>query len=500
MPKLTLSLDSDEVAPDAVEELPVTEAATQRWLLAIEGSPTGDGRTFEDNAFTWRELPLPFMATDVTGEGHDGAKLVAKLVNIERVGSSIYGYTENIASDDPDVLRLQKLMTEGDLLGVSVDLDDIAGEMIYAVPSEEDAAPSEDGDMRIAIGGNAERLVFSKARIMGATAVPFPAFAEARQASAVLIAGAGRMFCALTADAAEDRRTVEDAIGDDPEALEAFVRLLAEIGVDAAEDVSEADDVEVEEAAITAAVEPPDAPPAAWFADPQIEDPFPGIRVTDDGRVYGYLALWDTCHVGFQDQCVMAPRSAIDYAAFRSGEIITAEGGRIAVGTITTGSGHAPLNASTLRAKEHYDHTGWGAADVACGENGHGIWLAGAVRSGQSSAELREFMAAKVSGDWRRVEGNLELIAVASVNSPGFPTVRASLVAGAVSALVAAPDGGCAPAERSPGSQAAAERVAATIGRHPAQRQAQRDELASKIGRDPFQRRLALAVRVKGTN
>ena len=40
-----------------------------------------------------------------------------------------------------------------------------------------------------------------------------------------------------------------------------------------------------------------------------------------------------------------------------------------------------------------------------------------------SPEQQREFMAADVSGDWRRENGNLELMAVASVNVPGFPIV-----------------------------------------------------------------------------
>ena len=100
-----------------------------RYLLVAEGVPTGDGRIINENALTWRDLPLPFMATDVTGPGHDGAKLVGQIVDVERDGSSIYGDVKLIDSDDADVLRLQRLIRDGDMRGVSVDLDQVDGQL-----------------------------------------------------------------------------------------------------------------------------------------------------------------------------------------------------------------------------------------------------------------------------------------------------------------------------------------------------------------------------------
>ena len=50
------------------------------------------------------------------------------------------------------------------------------------------------------------------------------------------------------------------------------------------------------------------------------------ITVTEDGRVYGHLALKDTCHTGFGDQCVTAPSSATGYAYFHLGEVDTTAG------------------------------------------------------------------------------------------------------------------------------------------------------------------------------
>lgn len=163
------------------------------------------------------------------------------------------------------------------------------------------------------------------------------------------------------------------------------------------------------------------APPVTWFRDPVLGGPTP-FTVDDDGRVRGHLALWGVCHTTFADQCVTPPRER-DYPYFQLGELRTREGESLGVGSITLGTGHfAGLGAAP--AVEHYDHTGTVAADVACGEDRYGIWVAGALRPGLSEARVRELRAAKLSGDWRKIGGRLRLVAVLAVNVPGFPVPR----------------------------------------------------------------------------
>jgi hypothetical protein len=52
---------------------------------------------------------------------------------------------------------------------------------------------------------------------------------------------------------------------------------------------------------------------------------------------------------------------------------------------------------------------------------------------------LDALRAASLSGDWRRIDGSLELVAALAVNVPGFPIPRtqASMAASAQTALVA---------------------------------------------------------------
>jgi hypothetical protein len=222
-------------------------------------------------------------------------------------------------------------------------------------------------------------------------------------------------------------------------------------------------------------VEAPLCPPAAWFSDPGLMAPTP-MTVTDDGRIFGHLATWESCHVGFADQCVRPPRSASAYAHFTTGEIITEDGTRFPVGQITMGTGHAPLNASANRAAAHYDDTGLAVADVRCGEDNFGIWMAGALRPNVEPLKIRALMASDVSGDWRRIGSALELVGVLAVNVPGFPKLRET--EGILASMVAS----LSPSAKndSESLRKVADRIAATIGRSKADRVA---ELAAKVRR-----------------
>lgn len=178
----------------------------------------------------------------------------------------------------------------------------------------------------------------------------------------------------------------------------------------------------------------PDAPlPAEWFQDPKLAEPT-ALTVTPDGRVFGHLATWRSCHTGFPDTCTTAPKSRSKYAYFHTGAVDTTAG-EIAVGRISTGGGHADTRWGFQAAAEHYDSTSTQAAVVRAGEDKHGIWVSGAVVPGADVATLKR---SPLSGDWRRIGGHLELVHALSVNSGGFPVPRASMVAGAQRALVAA--------------------------------------------------------------
>ena len=209
-------------------------------------------------------------------------------------------------------------------------------------------------------------------------------------------------------------------------------------------------------------------PPVAWFSDPHLSEPTP-LRVTDDGRVWGHAAAWADCHVSFPDRCQPPPRSRTAYAFFRTGEVICADGSSVPVGQICVRGGHADRSLDAAQAMAHYDNTDAAVADVAVGEDRTGIWLAGALRPGVSPADVRVLMASGLSGDWRWIGGNLELIALSSVNVPGFPRPRALLRESG--GLVASAIVTFRPVRRpTPPLESTIERIAFSIGRSKAQR------------------------------
>ena len=55
------------------------------------------------------------------------------------------------------------------------------------------------------------------------------------------------------------------------------------------------------------------------------------------------------------------------------------------------------------------------------GEDEYGIWVAGAVRPDATEEQIRKLRASSISGDWRNIGGQLELVAALCVNQPGFP-------------------------------------------------------------------------------
>jgi hypothetical protein len=113
-----------------------------------------------------------------------------------------------------------------------------------------------------------------------------------------------------------------------------------------------------------------------------------------------------------------------------------------------------------------------------------------------------------VSGDWRRIGGNLELIGVLSVNSGGYPTPRFATDDAGRTALVAAPGVPVPALEAARGRRSrngglsqrqVMDRLKAELRTELAAEQGRRRRLASvasSIRRDPRSRLAAAAARV----
>lgn len=405
-------------------------------MLVIEGVWTGDSRYIEEGALTWRPLPLPFMATARTTEGHDTALLVANITRVERIGREIHAYGPFVKSEDPEVINLQTLVNRGELRGVSVDLSDMEYEIL--IPTEDNSETDGDGNIILPSSDMDIKMRVLSAVIMGATVTPFPAFQEAYIESLAALTAALSECCDVSGWITPTNPVIQPG-------------------------------------SIIASGHPIDAPvvpPSAWFTDPKLSGPTP-LTVSDEGRVYGHLAVWGQCHIGFADRCIEPPHSAASYAHFLTGEILCDDGTRLPVGQITFGAGHASHQASVTQVAAHYDNTASAAADVTAGEDDYGIWVSGALRPGLAPADIRALMAADVSGDWRRIGGVLELVAVLAVNVPGFPKIRVREAEGLVASLSLPAYNGDEVTAPSKTLQSTIERIAASIGRSKAARLAE---------------------------
>lgn len=177
-------------------------------------------------------------------------------------------------------------------------------------------------------------------------------------------------------------------------------------------------------------------PPAEWFENPQLDKLTP-LSLTADGRIFGHVADWNMNHIGIPG-ARKPPRSMHNYAFFKTGVLQTAEGTDVPVGQITLAGGHASLNATAGQAVKHYDDTATAFADVTVGEDQFGVWVSGAIRPGVSDSDIRAIRASAPSGDWRPINGALELVAICQVNVPGFPIARGMVASGELVSLVAA--------------------------------------------------------------
>lgn len=360
-------------------------------LVVPEGVQSGDGRTFAKNSLTSRPMPLALMWQPEGDEGHKGSVIVGRVDHVERTDQGL-GNAYGVFDTGQHGQEALRLVRAGMLRGISADLDEFEADVLdtHGETNDNEDGPDENASPK-PDKITAQKMMVNKGRLMGVTLVAKPAYAEC---------------------------TIELVDGDEnmdgpwqQETGEARVAALVAAGV-------------------------PLHPPAEWFENPKLDKPT-HLTVTDDGRVFGHIASWEVDHIGLPFG-TRAPRSVSNYAYFRTGSLHTAEGKVVRVGQLTLTGGHAPLQADARTAVKHYDDTASAVADLAAGEDKHGIWVSGALRPGVTPSQVRAIRAASPSGDWRPIKGALELVAVCQVNVPGFPVAEAMVAGGQVMALVAA--------------------------------------------------------------
>lgn len=195
--------------------------------------------------------------------------------------------------------------------------------------------------------------------------------------------------------------------------------------------------------AASAFAHPDFLPDTAWFRDPHLTEPTL-VRVGEDGRIVGHLALWGVPHVAYQGRSIYAPHSPTNYDRFHMRPIRTTEG-LVEVGVLAMGTDHAKPWQAAETTVSHYDSTGSIVGAVRCGEDAHGIWMAGAILPDVHPDQRLRLSLATFSGDWRNEGRGLDLKAALSVpaghegfytpkNAPDDKSAYALVASGALTA------------------------------------------------------------------
>lgn len=420
--------------------------------LAVVGKPTGDGRQFDKGALGHRDLPLPLRYVAEDSGGHANAVIVGHIGKVGEEKGGMLPAEGEFYDDDawPDDVRnaalAARMFVEKKVIGPSVDLDQQEVEHVpepkaYAAWKKEQAGKIKAAKLAHskATGsdcGCGESPTFAEeaydgprlkmirsGRFASATLVHIPAFAELSGHAKLTLVDSGDPNVAGTTSSAmieNDAETTPEQVYQD--ALSSGLsdyEAREEAWPNNQDDRKKAH----EKMAALMAGAAPAAPPKEWFDDPKLTGPTP-LHIGDDGRVYGHAAVWNTCHVGIGDSCVKPPKTRTDYAYFHTGEVVTADGERLPVGRLSYGGGHAQAKAGYRAAAEHYDQTSNMGALVRAGEDDFGIWVAGALVPEADDQAVRVMRATPLSGDWRRIGGNLEMVAALHVNTAGFPIPR----------------------------------------------------------------------------
>lgn len=379
-----------------------------RTMLAPIGASTGDGRRFAAGGISLDAVPMPFEWVRERQGGHDGAVAVgviqeAAVLTVKDALAGDWVSAENakgLASDmqavwargtmfddvdresmpqlAEDVATALHLAGEG-TLGPSVDLDSFEATPVMAGSDEPLTWEMVEEYMEANDGAEPPiELLITQGRVRAATLVTIPAFAETPTPFELIEAA--------------------DTEAADTLALVASVQAMAR-----------------------------PLPDVTMFTLPTLDGPTPITWDWETGRVFGHIAVWSACHVGFSNVCVSPPREDKAYSWFNRFAVDTRDEATITAGRITLGGRHADLAMSANTAMAEYDSKVT-AAYVRAYADDHGIVVAGAIEPGLTPADMAVLNRRKVSGDWREIGGQLSLVEVLALSpgprahsEPGFP-------------------------------------------------------------------------------
>ena len=377
----------EELAAPATPTAPVPTAPTGETFrtftdqpLAVLGELTTDGRILaSDMELSWRDTPLPLQWCEKNEGGHMNSTTVGVIEDIRVENSQVLGsgYLLNLEAAD----HAAQLLAHG-VASPSVDMGSAEW---HFTDDRGNKLDTNEAIMEFLDSGGSPQKKITKGHIVGATLVPFQAI------------GSAKLELNLDREARD--------VGLVASAAESFRPRVYE---------------------------------HTLFDDPKLSGPT-NIRMDENGRIYGHLAVFGQCHRSVQSQCVMVPRSPSGYQHFHTSPPLRLDNGRhVPVGRLTVGTGHADPGLRPAPAAAHYDDTGACFALVRVGEDAHGVWFSGVAAPWATTEQIEQGLAAPLSGDWRNFGQGLDLVAALSVNTPGFAVRGRDDDSGHPAALVAA--------------------------------------------------------------
>jgi len=355
-------------------------------VLAMMDKKTGDGRLLDSAGGGVRNLPATGLGKFATSYGHEGAVVTSAVFEVTFDTDTGIVSGRGFMLNDPNGRMHARMIATKAMDRNSVDLADLKARF------EEDLDTGEYW------------VRFTQWNIAATTGVSTPAFAEA--------------YAELIDSMSEEELTAA-LIGDDPmEELVADCPVEYRIVGAPVESPTEA-----ELTASGAVLAPYDA-----FFMPEADKPTK-IVVTADRRVYGHLAVWDTCHDGIDGLCVIPPRPRDGYASFNQNGPLT-EKGQVQTGPIFALGGHRSIKGAKTVADAYGGvENAW--ADVRVTQGRFGPWLSGVVDPKVAELDLYRLRASRISGHWLADR----LKAIVSVNVEAYPVedrtqIEQDLIAG----------------------------------------------------------------------
>ena len=185
------------------------------------------------------------------------------------------------------------------------------------------------------------------------------------------------------------------------------------------------------------------AMPAAWFAEPTVEELPPGGPGVNyaNGRIFGWVAQAGEPHAGFARKVTIDTLGRIDTSHFLRQRFTLDDSSVVKAGAFTMNAGHHRDGAECETSACQFDDTRTVAGIVTVGMSDRGMWFSGAAAPWLSEWDRSVFMSTQPSYHLKKgPAGAWQLRAVLAVPVPGHssPLLASAVIGRAQLALTAA--------------------------------------------------------------